>query len=333
MFFVVLDDCNVEADNKVARHILNVHRCEEAAVKPPFSTEQMRRYIRLASTIDPQMTAESQRVLVDCYRKLRQGDTLGRSRSAYRITVRQLESMIRLSEAMARLHCDNEVQPSYVRQAFRLLKTSIIQVETSDVEMDGDDGDFDAGDEGDFDGDEGANNEDPDKQSKQIEVQMVETQGSVGPETQSGLETQDFSRLGEYGNEEGQSEDRSQFNKDTSHPADQKTQKKKKTKISFEEYESITNAVATHLRSLESEDESQSSNLKWSEVVEWYVEEMENDIGDSVEMLHEMRKKINLVIRRLVNVDQVLVTLGAPPKTKGEEQEAVLSVHPNYVVL
>lgn len=326
---MVLDDCNAEADNKVARHILNVHRCEEAAVKPPFSTEQMRRYIRLASTIDPQMTAESQRVLVDCYRKLRQGDTLGRSRSAYRITVRQLESMIRLSEAMARLHCDNEVQPSYVRQAFRLLKTSIIQVETSDVEMDGDDGDFDD----DFDAEEGAIGEEDNTQQMQTESQAAETQDSAGPETQAGPEAQPFNRPGEYSNEEGHNEDANQASKDADHSAEQKKQKKKKTKISFEEYESITNAVATHLRSLETEDESQTPSLKWSEVVEWYVEQMENDIGDSVEMLDEMRKKINLVIRRLVNVDQVLVTLGAPPKNKIEEQEAVVSVHPNYVVL
>ena len=34
---------------------------------------------------------------------------VGVSRSAWRITVRQLESMVRLSEAMARLHCKDEV--------------------------------------------------------------------------------------------------------------------------------------------------------------------------------------------------------------------------------
>ena len=72
--------------------------------------------------------------------------------------------------------------------------------------------------------------------------------------------------------------------------------------------------------------------MKWKDVVEWYVEQMENDIGDSVEALRTMRKKINLVIRRLVKVDLVLVTLGDPPRNKREEQEAVLAVHPNYVL-
>lgn len=81
LFFVVLDECNPDADRRVARHILRVHRCREdedddgyEAVRPPYSKEQMQRYIRFAKTIHPKITPESQRILVDCYRKLRQGD-------------------------------------------------------------------------------------------------------------------------------------------------------------------------------------------------------------------------------------------------------------------
>jgi hypothetical protein len=44
--------------------------------------------------------------------------------------------MIRLSEALARLHLDDEVKPRYVLEAFRLLKKSIITVETDDIILD-----------------------------------------------------------------------------------------------------------------------------------------------------------------------------------------------------
>ena len=43
------------------------------------------------------------------YKRLRQRDGGGTTKSAWRITVRQLESMLRLSEAMARLYCSDEV--------------------------------------------------------------------------------------------------------------------------------------------------------------------------------------------------------------------------------
>ncbi len=109
MFFVVLDECDEASDLHIASHILNCHRHIEEVVEPEFTTEQLQRYIRYARAFDPQIKAEGARVLVDCYRQLRQQDTLGRNRSCYRITVRQLESLIRLSEALARLHLDDEV--------------------------------------------------------------------------------------------------------------------------------------------------------------------------------------------------------------------------------
>ena len=43
--------------------------------------------------------------------------------------------MIRLSEAMARLHADSVVRPSYVREACRLLKSSNINIVKNDIEF------------------------------------------------------------------------------------------------------------------------------------------------------------------------------------------------------
>jgi hypothetical protein len=56
------------------------------------------------------MTPEAATKLADCYRDLRLGDSQGIGRNSYRITVRQLESMIRLSEAIARVNCREEVR-------------------------------------------------------------------------------------------------------------------------------------------------------------------------------------------------------------------------------
>ena len=73
--------------------------------------------------------------MVEEYRRLRQRDGAG-TKSAWRITVRQLESMIRLSESMSRMHCQDEVQPKHVKEAFRLLNKSIIRVESPDIQFD-----------------------------------------------------------------------------------------------------------------------------------------------------------------------------------------------------
>ena len=67
-------------------------------------------HLRQRDASDPPLTPqEACEFLVENYQHLRQRDASGSARSAWRITVRQLESMIRLSEAMARLHCSDVV--------------------------------------------------------------------------------------------------------------------------------------------------------------------------------------------------------------------------------
>jgi len=43
---------------------------------------------------------------------------------------------MRLSEAMARLHCDDKIRPAYVKEVCRLLKESIIPIKKQDLELD-----------------------------------------------------------------------------------------------------------------------------------------------------------------------------------------------------
>ncbi|KAG9317826.1 MCM2/3/5 family-domain-containing protein [Chiua virens] len=124
LFFVVLDECDEKTDLNIAKHIVNVHRFQDEAINPEFSTEALQRYIRYARTFNPKLTPEAADILVEKYRTLRQDDASGVGRNSYRITVRQLESMIRLSEAIARAN------------SYTLLRQSIIHVEQDDVDID-----------------------------------------------------------------------------------------------------------------------------------------------------------------------------------------------------
>ncbi|KAI8368290.1 MCM2/3/5 family-domain-containing protein [Radiomyces spectabilis] len=143
LFFVVLDDCNEVTDYNIARHIVNVHRLKDAYIEPEYSTDQLQRYIRFARTYKPKMTPEAAKKLAECYRDLRQGDAQGVGKNSYRITVRQLESMVRLSEAIARVYCREEITENFVAEAYNLLQKSIIRVEQDDVEIEEEDADND----------------------------------------------------------------------------------------------------------------------------------------------------------------------------------------------
>ncbi|KAJ8296376.1 DNA replication licensing factor mcm6 [Rhodotorula toruloides] len=157
LFFVVLDECNEDVDLKLAQHIVNIHMHKNAAINPEFSTDELQRYIRYARTFNPKLTPEASKQLVTLYGKLRSEDAQGYGRSSYRVTVRQLESMVRLSEAIARANCTDVIMVEFVNEAYNLLSQSIIHVEKDDVDIDSDDEDNDDDPElgGGGDGEEG----------------------------------------------------------------------------------------------------------------------------------------------------------------------------------
>ncbi|AAS53917.1 AFR546Wp [Eremothecium gossypii ATCC 10895] len=135
LFFVILDDCNQKVDTELASHIVNLHMKCDDAIDPPFTMDQLRRYIKYARTFKPILTEDARQFLVEKYKELRKNDIQGYSKSSYRITVRQLESMIRLSEAIARANCVDEITPAFVAEAYDLLRQSIIRVDVDDVEI------------------------------------------------------------------------------------------------------------------------------------------------------------------------------------------------------
>jgi len=143
LFFVVLDECDVKVDESVAEHILLLHRNQEIKLNAEFSKEEVRDYIKFARTCKPKMTEAARKYMVKTYVSVRQRDA--EERKAYRFTVRQLESLVRLSEARARVQLSETVEAKHVREAARLLKKSIISVDSPEMNLGDGEGEDDDG--------------------------------------------------------------------------------------------------------------------------------------------------------------------------------------------
>ncbi|XP_014474457.1 PREDICTED: DNA replication licensing factor Mcm6 isoform X1 [Dinoponera quadriceps] len=133
LFFVVLDECNEIVDSGIANRIINLHCDNLDNLEIVYKQEEIIRYINFAKHFKPVLNQEAAELLVNNYTALRQ--RTGSGSGKWRVTVRQLESMVRLSEALAKLECVDEVTVKHVREAKRLLQKSIITVEQPDVDL------------------------------------------------------------------------------------------------------------------------------------------------------------------------------------------------------
>ena len=144
LFFVILDECNNYSDLNIAQHIVNLQKEGHISYKQDelndpnrkfYTQEDVSLYLRYAKNYKPKFRPDSAEVLREEYVKLRAND-ISSQKSSYRITVRQLESLIRLSEALAKVHLSDVILPIFVKEAARLLQTSIIKVNMNEVEID-----------------------------------------------------------------------------------------------------------------------------------------------------------------------------------------------------
>ncbi|XP_035442463.2 DNA replication licensing factor Mcm6 [Spodoptera frugiperda] len=141
LFFILIDESSEMVDYAIARKIVDLHCNKEETYDCVYSREDLLRYIAFARSFKPIITEEAGKLLVEYYTVLRQrdGGGAGGGGGAWRITVRQLESMLRLAEAMAKMHCSGHVTPQHVHEAYRLLNKSIIRVEQPDIHLDEED--------------------------------------------------------------------------------------------------------------------------------------------------------------------------------------------------
>ncbi|KAK0532983.1 MCM DNA helicase complex subunit mcm6 [Tilletia horrida] len=312
LFFVVLDDCNEATDLHIAQHIINVHRFRDEAIKPEFSTEAIQRYIRYARTFQPKLTPEASDVLVDKYRLLRQDDT-GAGANSYRITVRQLESMIRLSEAIARAHCRHEITPAFVREAYALLRQSIIHVEKDDIDLEDDDEDDDAplagpGGGGGGPGDD-HDDDDMDDGGDLPDIAPRRTQGEDSQEPESSLGPQTDSMEMDAAGPSSQVDSQPQA------PPSAQAQPKRKMRITYDKYMEITNLVVLRVSEVE---RATMRGIPKEELMQWYLEQREEDI-QTVDQLEEEKELIRKVLHKLVK-EQYLIELQATSEEDEDEE-------------
>jgi len=133
LMFVIQDIHDETSDNRVAQHILALHRRKEEDLAQSLSQVDLQRYIRLARTFKPKITPEAGAKLVQCYKKLREDRTYVRGSSG--VTVRQLESLIRLSEAISRVYLDDKVRVEYVTEAFDLQWNTMRRAEKENIDL------------------------------------------------------------------------------------------------------------------------------------------------------------------------------------------------------
>lgn len=80
-----------------------------------YDYTEIKKYIMVAKKIKPRVTREAGELFKRFYIELRMKDKAQNQNTSYRITVRQLESMIRLAEAYARLELDPQIKGHHVR--------------------------------------------------------------------------------------------------------------------------------------------------------------------------------------------------------------------------
>jgi DNA replication licensing factor MCM6 len=322
LFFIILDEMNPVIDESIARHIIGVHQQggnNNFKAEVLFKPEQLQRYIRYARSLNPYITMESRKVLVECYRLLRQNDTLGKNKTSYRITVRQLESLTRLSEALARLHLDEKVQPAYVKEAYRLLQKSIIFVESENVELD--DPDMVNDDEENNSSDNDNSNNNQVRENTDINRTIVES--IINEVDQEDNENQTSSKRLREENNTIQEKD------EISEETVVKKEKKPKTQMGAKEYNEMTQFLLLRLKKMNEIDEDFKGYI-WKDLIDWYLNQFQSELT-SISLLESKRKLLCQVLRRMIKHENTIIVVDVNNGSDNEEDK-ILKIHPSHEV-
>ncbi|MEM4660273.1 MAG: minichromosome maintenance protein MCM, partial [Thermosphaera sp.] len=130
LIFVIQDIPNKDRDRMLAKHILEVHSDTERA-RPHIDPQLLKKYVSYARRyIRPQLTPEAKKLLEDFYVSMRLASvsTEPGKPSAIAITPRQLEALIRLTEANAKMALKQKATEEDAQEAIRLVLTTLVKV-------------------------------------------------------------------------------------------------------------------------------------------------------------------------------------------------------------
>jgi len=108
LIFPIKDVVDKETDRHIAEHIIKMHRTEKEMeeIGPEIETDVLRKYISYARKhIFPVLSEEAAKKLMDYYVNLRSASSSG----AVSATPRQLEALVRLAEASAKIRLNDTV--------------------------------------------------------------------------------------------------------------------------------------------------------------------------------------------------------------------------------
>lgn len=126
LIFVLRDVPNKESDGKMSRHILEIHRRGISPVEAQVDAELLRKYVSYAKGVKPELSNDALKRLSDFYLAMRNAsETEG---SPVAITARQLESLVRIAEARARVALRKEVSAEDSEAAIAIMKRSLEEV-------------------------------------------------------------------------------------------------------------------------------------------------------------------------------------------------------------
>lgn len=127
LIFLMLDPQSEQFDRKLAKHLVSLYYKDELEQEDDlFDLSILRDYLAFAKEhIKPILSEEAQQRIVQAYVDMRK---VGSGRGQITAYPRQLESLIRLSEAHAKVRFSDVVQIEDVEEAWRLV---IILLETN----------------------------------------------------------------------------------------------------------------------------------------------------------------------------------------------------------